>query len=190
MGGFLGIGGINSRQQNQSVGNLNNLFNFGFGAGKSETSAGNASVGQGQSALGAAGNYFSKIASGNRQAQLQAAAPVSNAILSQGDASRRQQASEGTARGGGVASTNQTQKDAQMAQVDNALFGAQGSAAKEEAGIGAQESQVGLGQLSAANSLLNNSAYASGTAGNIATQARQQAGQEQQQIIKDIFGFG
>jgi len=190
MNGFMGIGGKNSGQQNQAIGNLNNLFNFGFSTGQKETGAGNASVGQGQSALGMAGNYFSKIASGNRQAMTQAAAPVSNAVQSQGDAARRQQSSMGTARGGGVASTNQTQKDAQMAQVDNALFGAQGGAAKEEAGVGGEQAQVGLGQLSAANSLLNNAAYASGTAGSIATQARQQSGQEQQQIIKDIFGFG
>jgi hypothetical protein len=188
VGGFLGIGGINSKQQNQSMGNLNNLFNFGFGAGKNLTSAGNSSIGAGEGNLGAAGNYFSQIASGNRTALTQAAAPVANSIQSQGDAARRQQASQGTARGGGVASTNQTQKDSQMAQVDNALFGARGDAAKEEGQIGSQQSQIGLGQLGAGANLLNTGTTASGYEGDIATKARQQAAQEQASAIQSVVG--
>jgi hypothetical protein len=176
VGGFLGIGGINSRQQNQSVGNLNNLFNFGMNTGKSGLSAGT-------EAQGGAQSYFQSILSGNRSANLQAAAPTTNAVLSQGDAQRRQQATMGTARGGGVASTNQTQRDAQMKQIDDALFGARGDAAKETAQIGSAETTQGLGALNTASS-------ATSSAGNIATDARQQAGQEQQQIIKDIFGWG
>ena len=172
--GFLGIGGKNSKQQNQAIGNLNNLFSFGLSTGKQETSAGNQS-------LDTAGGYFNKIASGNRAALQQAVAPEANAVQKQADAARRQQAATGTARGGGVASTNQTQKDQVMAQIDNALFGVRPTAA-------AEMEKIGGTQLAAGEGALNTAGGAASNAGKIATDARQQAAQEQAAAIQTAVG--
>ena len=174
--GFMGIGGKNSNQQNQSIGNLNNLFNFGMNAGQNAISSGN-------SALGAAGSYWSSLLSGNKANMNQAVAPETNAIASAGDAQRRQQASLGTARGGGVSGGNQQQQTSQNAAVDNALFSARPAAA-------AGATQVGGAQIGEGTNLLNTASSATANAGKIATDARTQAAQEQQQVIKDIFGFG
>lgn len=176
MSGFFGAGGTNSRQQNQSIGNLNNLFNFGLGGAKSALNTGN-------SALGAATSYFSKILSGNRPAMQQAVAPETNAVLSQNDAARRQQSTMGTARGGGTAGANQQQKTNMMAQIDNLLFGARPGAAKETADIGKTQVQEGTTLASTAGS----AGYAEGS---VATEARSQHDAEVQQSIKDIFGWG
>jgi hypothetical protein len=175
MGGFLGIGGKNSKQQNQSIGNLNNLYNFGMNSGSSSTSAGSSS-------LGAAGSYYSNLLSGSRTASQAAIAPEANQVRSAADASRTQQATMGTARGGGVAATNQQATDKTNATVDNALFSARAGAAQGEAAVGGEQAQQGLG-------LLNNASSSKSNAGSIATNARQQAASEQQSIIGDIFGF-
>jgi len=176
MGGFLGIGGKNSQQQNQAIGNLNNLFNFGINQGKASTAAGNQSLGQ-------AGGYFSNLLSGNRPAMLQAVAPETNVAQSQADAARRQQATMGTARGGGTSGANQQQKTDLMSQINNLLFGVRPAAAKETADIGKTQLEAGIQSLSTAGT-------ATAQAGDIATQARQQAGSQFQQVIKDIFGWG
>lgn len=173
--GFLGIGGKNSKQQNQAIGNLNNLFSFGFGAGKDSTSAGNASLGQ-------AGGYYSSLLSGNRSALQSAIAPEANQVRTAADASRRQQAATGTARGGGVAATNQQQSDQTNATIDNALFAARPAAAQGEAQVGAAQAQEGLG-------LLNNAGTSTGNAGSIATNARQQAASEQASAITAGIGL-
>lgn len=190
MGGFLGIGGVNSKQQNASIGNLSNLFNFGLSTAKSGVASGASTTGAGLSGLGDANSYFKNLAGGNRAAMQQAEAPAINATLSGADASRRQSAASGTARGGGTAGANQTAKDSAMAKIDNALFGVRPAAATGEAqtsgkiaDVGTQQGQLGL---EAAN-IGSNAAY---SAGEIATGARTQAGSEQQQVIKDIFGFG
>ena len=174
--GFMGIGGKNSKQQNQSVNNLESLFNFGFGTGKQANAAGN-------SALGAAGSYWNSLLGGNRTAAQAAIAPEANQIAAAGDASRRQQAAMGTARGGGVAGANQQQQTGEQAQVDNALFAVRPTAA-------AQTANIGNSLLSESANLFGTSAGAAGSAGNIATNARSQAASEQQSIISDIFGFG
>jgi hypothetical protein len=175
MGGFLGIGGVNSKQQNQAVGNLNNLYNFGLSTGKNSLSAG-------ANDQGAASSYFQKILSGNRAATLQSVQPETSAVQSGADAQRRQQAAMGTARGGGVASTNQQQKDAVMKQIDDAIFGARPGAATQTAQLGSAETEQGLQATQIAGT-------ATSQAGDIATKARQQAGDEQQGLIKDILGF-
>lgn len=175
MGGFLGIGGKNSKQQNQSVNNLENTFNYGFDAAKGATAAGNES-------LGTAGSYFKNILSGSRPAMSQAVAPETNAVASQADATKRQASTMGTARGGGTAGAQQTAKDAAMAKIDNLLFGVRPEAAKETAQIGEAKMQEGAG-------LFNVASGSASKAGDIATGARKQAGDEQQGIISDIFGF-
>jgi hypothetical protein len=157
------------------VNNLENLYNFGFGTGKQANAAGNSS-------LGAAGSYWNSLLSGNRAATSAAIAPETNQINSAADASRRQQAATGTARGGGVAGANQQQQTNTQAQVDNAIFAVRPQAAQQTAQIGGQE-------LNEAQGLFGTSASAAGAAGNIATQARQESASEQQSIIGDVFGF-
>jgi hypothetical protein len=130
VGGFLGIGGSSTKtdrsQTLQGYGDLGNLFNFGISTAK-----------QG---IGAAQNYFGKLLSGNRTVAQQAIAPEVNQINAASDASKRQLATSGTARGGGTAPANQRTSSDVMAQIDNLLFGAQGGAAK---GL-AQTGEAGL----------------------------------------------
>jgi hypothetical protein len=112
--------------------NLNSLFNFGINSAKSSSAAGNANQDQ-------AAGYFAKLASGNRPAMMQAIAPETTAINQTGDAQRRNQNASGTARGGGVAGANQQAETDRMTQVNNALFGVQPAAAKEQADIGGRQ---------------------------------------------------
>lgn len=125
--------------------NLNSLFNFGLNTAKGSVSAGNANQ-------DAASGYFAKLASGNRPAMLQAVAPQTNAINQSADAARRQQSEMGTSRGGGVAGANQTADTDRMTQVNNALFGVQPEAAKEQADIGGRQVGQGLESQYLANS--------------------------------------
>ena len=144
MGGFLGIGGASwktDRKQylkGQDV--LKNVFNYAIPQGE-------AGFAEGEAATRKAGDYYSQLLSGNRPAALQAVAPETAAVQARTDASRRQLATSGTARGGGVASTSQTAKDRAMAEIDNLLFGVRPGAAK---GL----ESVGRTQLSAASNLL------------------------------------
>lgn len=164
MSGLFGIGGVNSKQQNQSISNLGNLFNFGFGTANTLTSAGSADT-------NAASGYFKSLVSGNRTAVEQAIAPQANQVRSAADASKRQQAASGTARGGGTAGANQQTDTNTQATIDNAIFGARGGAAGELAQVGAGETGAGLQAAQTAGG-------AAGSAGNIATNARSQAASE------------
>jgi hypothetical protein len=125
MSGFLGIGGstkTDRKETLQGYGDLGNIFNFGISTAK-----------QG---IGAAQNYFGKLLSGNRTVAQQAIAPEVNQVNAASDASKRQLATSGTARGGGTAPENQTRQTDVMGQIDNLLFGAQQGAAKGEAQTG------------------------------------------------------
>lgn len=190
MNGFMGIGGKNSKQQNESIGNLNNLFSFGLDTGKAGVAKGNATTSAGLSGLGDANSYFKNLASGNRTTMMQAAAPEINAVENQSDAARRNAAADGTARGGGTASTNQTAKETTMAQIDNLLFGTRPAAAKEEAATSGKIADVGTAQSGMGIYGLQTAGGAASAAGNIATSARQQQIEGTQQIIKDVFGWG
>src|ERR1035437_310140 len=120
-----------------SYGQLNNVFNTGFNGGTNAVGAGNQN-------LGAAGGYYNKILSGNRSAMQEAVQPESSAIQARADAQRRQQGEMGTARGGGVAGTNQQQDTNTNAATDNALFAARPGAAAGAAGVGGQQVGEGL----------------------------------------------
>jgi hypothetical protein len=120
--GFLGVGEPSSVGASKS--NLRNIFNFAMPAAKG-------AIGQASQDLGASSNYWQNLLTGNRQATAAATAPQTNTANAQADASRRQQAAMGTARGGGTASTNQTQKDATLAKIQTMLFGQRSQAAGE-----------------------------------------------------------
>lgn len=131
-------------------GGLRDVFNFATPAGKEEFAAGNATTAQGLEDLGTSGAYWKKLISGDRATMQQAVAPETNAVLGQADAAKREQASMGTARGGGTAGANQQVQDESMAKIDNLLFGARPQAAHEEAAIGGKEADIGQSELSAA----------------------------------------
>ena len=100
--------------------------------------------------------YWAQLLSGNRPALQKAVAPEANAIQAAGDAQRRQQATMGTARGGGVAALNQTADTARAAQIDNLLFGAQEKAAVGEAELGSREVKQAIAELGVAGNAAAN----------------------------------
>lgn len=118
----------------------------------------------------------------------QAEAPAINATQSAADAAKRQQAAMGTARGGGVAGTNQTRQDTVQAQIDNALFGVRPGAAAGEAQTSGKIADVGTAQMAEAMQALGIAGTATSNAGDIATRARQQAAQEQAAAIQSVVG--
>jgi hypothetical protein len=223
MAGFLGIGGKQAQDSDtaqKGLGSLGNIFNFGLnranalsstGTGTTATGVNTAAgalptIRTGSAAIGNSLNYFNNLVNGNRTATTQAAAPQTNAALQQGDAARRQQGSLGTARGGGVASTNQTQHDAMMTQINNAIFGVRPAAAAQETQAGSELSatggtaaQVGLGIGGIGTTETGQGLTAGGLAGSAADAqtkdalgaqkqsydiARQQTGD----VLKMIFG--
>lgn len=206
MGGFLGIGGSSAKtDRNQTLSsyqNLNSLFNFGFGTGQSLTSSGSplvsggvAKQNAGSANLDTASGYFSNLARGNRPAMLAAAAPVTNAIASSGDATRKQQADMGTARGGGVAGANQTADTDRMTQINNALFAVQPEAAKEvadigtkQAGVGTAEAGIGLGEIGAGLNAENLALGAAGTNLDASIKSRTDSYTINRQAQQDVTG--
>lgn len=162
MSGIIGTLGGNSAKSDrdtqlstQKAGE--NVFNFAIPAGETASKSGDTSLSQ-------AGDYWGKILSGNRAAVGAAAAPAVNAAEDRNDATRKNLVASGTARGGGVNATSQTQQTKTMSDIDNAIFGARGTAADETAKIGGEQSAeagnlLGLGAGTATS--LTNSAIAS-----------------------------
>lgn len=132
----MGIGGASwktdRKQYLAGQDTLKNVFNFALPQGEAAFSAG-------QQELGQAGDYYSKLLSGNRATMLQAVAPETKAVQERSDATKRQLAASGTARGGGVASANQTIKDRAMAEIDNLLFGVRPGAARGAESVAGKE---------------------------------------------------
>jgi hypothetical protein len=200
MGGFLGIGGSQSKTdrtvQLQSFGGLNNLFNWALPQAKSATSTGISALGTGMRTLGTAGSdigsaagFFKNLMSGNRNAVSAAVAPQANTAQTQADASRRQAAASGTARGGGTAGPAQQQKDAQLAQIQNLMFGARTTGAegtlaagKAEAGVGSAQAGVGATEAGIGANLASTGETAITNMGDLATKAKVSADQQQQQM--------
>lgn len=162
MSGIIGTLGGNSAKSDrdtqlstQKAGE--NVFNFAIPAGETASKAGDTS-------MASASDYWGKILSGNRAAVGAAAAPAVNAAEDRNDATRRNLVASGTARGGGVNATSQTQQTKTMSDIDNAIFGARGTAAGEEEKIGGTQiaeagNLLGMGGDIATN--LTNSAIAS-----------------------------
>jgi hypothetical protein len=143
---------------------------------------GGQAIGAGQQNLGAAGNYFQSLLSGNRAGMSAAIAPETNAIRSATDASKRQIATSGTARGGGVNSTNQQIGDKSTAAVDNAIF-----AARPEAAKGA--TQVGATELGAGTNLIGEAGYAGANLTSLAEGARGQDYKINQDMVGKVTNF-
>jgi uncharacterized protein (UPF0333 family) len=170
----LGIGGSSAKTdrsyQLDAMNKMKNVFNFALPQAEGQQAKGTASMDK-------AGDYWSKILSGNRSAVDAAVAPEANATRTAADASKRQLATSGTARGGGTAGTNQQIDDATRAKIDNSIFAARPEAAKETASIGKTE-------LSDASSLLG---LSSETATNLADISMKSRGQSQK-INQEMVG--
>lgn len=153
MGGMFGIGGSASKtdRSNQltGYGDLQNIFNYGLDSGKQGQA-------QGQQQLGQAGDYWSKLLTGNRSDIMSAMQPEISSVTGQGDAARRQQSALGTSRGGGTNALNQQAQTKEQAQISNMVAGARPQAAQQVANIGTAElsnsgNLLGLGNNAAGN---------------------------------------
>jgi len=164
MGGFLGIGGTSAKTdrgwQIQSASGLSNLFNWALPQAKQST-------GQGLSDLSSAGSFWKQLMSGNRSAVNAAVAPQVNTAQTMTDASRRQAAASGTARGGGTAGPAETAKDTQLAQIQNLLFGARTTGAEQVGKVGTATANVGANLAADAGNATANLGY-------LGTSAREQ----------------
>jgi hypothetical protein len=136
----LGIGHSSAKTdrsfQLDAMTKMKNVFNWALPQGEG-------AFAKGQEDLGKAGDYWSKILSGNRAAVSAAVAPETNMIRTAADARKRQLATSGTARGGGTGATNQQIETDTAAKTDNAIFGARPAAASEVAKIGGVETAAG-----------------------------------------------
>jgi hypothetical protein len=179
VGGFLGLGGSSYKTDRSmelaGFKDLSNIFNYGM-------QQGGQAIGAGQQNLGAAGNYYQQLLSGNRSAVSAAVAPETNAIRSATDASKRQIATSGSARGGGVNSTNQQVNDKSTAAVDNAIFAARPAAAQ-----GA--TQVGGTELNAGTNLIGEAANSGANLTDLAEKARGQDYKINQDMVGKVTNF-
>ncbi len=187
---FNNVGGNSAKRDRSDYLNsqerMGNVFNQAFGFGQGLEKQGQATTGQGVQDLGASGNFFRRLMSGNRAATTEAMAPQINAVEAQGDAQRRQQAALGTARGGGLAGTNQQAQNQRMAQIDNMLFGAQTGAAKEVGDIGRTEAGVGLGETGQGIGTVAGAGNLAATAGEMSTKSRELSNQMHRQSVQDL----
>lgn len=192
MGGFLGIGGSSAKTDRNQVtsgfGQLNNLFNFGMNTSQKGVAAGGSTQQAGLSGLSDANSYFKNLASGNRTAVQQAAAPEINMVQNQADAERRNQVASGTSRGGGVAGANQQQKTDTMSKIDNALFGVRPAAAQAEASTSGKIADVGSTQMEQALQALGLSTTAASDNLFGAIKSREDSYGINRQAQKDVIG--
>jgi hypothetical protein len=174
VGGFLGIGHASYKTDRANflsgIQDIKNVFNYALPTAQ-------ASIGAGQQSLGAASNYYQNLLSGNRAAMLQATAPEIAGVNARTDASRRQLATSGTARGGGVAATSQTAKDRAMAEIDNMLFGVRGGAARGAESVGRAQADIGTNLLG----------QAGGAAGTLSSESRMSR-EDSYKINQDMVG--
>ncbi len=162
--------------QLEGMGDLKNIFNYGFPTGKAEFSTGQDTQREGLGGLETAGSYYRNLLTGGRQGALSAVAPVTNAAASQVDARKRQLADFGTARGGGTAETGSELDTEKMAATDNAINQARSGAAAGATAVGGAEGSIGASQLQAALNMLGLSKDAATT---LADQARMSRPQSQ-----------
>jgi hypothetical protein len=145
MSGFLGFG--QSGEESASIGQLNNLFNYGLNTANNNQNAGQNTVNQSLQTLQGPEAYYQSLLSAGRQQTQQNAAPAINTELSSADAQKRQQATTGTGRTGGTAELNREQGATTSSNIDNIinqqLFGQKQAGAQGLQGIAGQQAQVG-----------------------------------------------
>lgn len=183
MSGLFGSHGsvkTDRTNQLQSFSDLQNVFNFALPTAQAEQKKGDATLDSALSSLGLSSDYFKKILSGNRAEVAQAVSPTTNAITARSDAEKRNLSASGTARGGGVAGENQQVQDKTNAAVDTTIAQARPDAAKANADIASKVAGIGDSRLSAALNALGIGSSAAGTLGKLATDAKSDDLQSQQ----------
>lgn len=187
MGGFLGIGGsarkTDRKFQIDAMGKMKNVFNYGIDMMKDSKATGDATTASGMEGLDKAGGYWNSILSGNRTAVNAAIAPETNAINAGADATKRQIATSGTARGGGVNSTNQQVNSNTRAATDNAIFSARPKAAIGAADVGSKKAAVGLSELEQAMQALGISGKTATDLASISSESRKTSQAINQQVV-------
>lgn len=148
-------GNYGKDQQKKAWGDLGSLF------GKVTEESGKLSD-AGHAASDAAAGYFQKLLSGNRQETEAAAAPAANDATSAADASKKEQATMGTARTGGGVAANQQVDDKVRSQVDTLISGAKPAAATTLGNIGANDLSQMINSLSVGSSAASNLAEQTG----------------------------
>ncbi len=162
MSGFMGFG--QSGGEKQGIGNLQNVANFGFGGAQSSEAAGQQSLNQAKGALAAPQAYWQGILAPGRTQAASAAAPATNAVQSQTDAIRNQEAEMGTGRGGGTASQNRESSAMAAKSIDDiinqSMMGGRQGAATGLSGLAQTTAGIGGAQLSNAGQLLGEAGQA------------------------------
>lgn len=148
-GRFFGIGNSSAKtDRGNQLGGINadwSVYNQGLPLAGQQKNAGQTSTAAGLSGVDAAKQYFQNIMQGG-SAALKAAQPAVSAVNSQADAAMAQ-AEMGTARGGGINSTEQQLETNKNSQVSNIIAGQQSVAAQETGSLGGTEAQIGNQQL-------------------------------------------
>ena len=178
MGGFMGIGGSSQKtdRKNELTGFewMKNVFNFAMPTGA-------AALKTAQSTLAAPTNYFSKLLSGNRTAVQSAVAPQANDLRAAADAQKKQAATMGTERGGGIAAFNAERDTTTSGQIEN-------MAMRARQGAGEELSKIGAVELNEATNLLGLGGNTAANFTNIALNSRATSQQINQQTVGDITG--
>lgn len=172
MSGLLGGGSAKTDRGNQLAATQGewNLFNYGLPTGQQQQRTGTQT-------LDTEKQYYQQLLAPGKTTVAQLAAPALNAQQSQADAERRQQASQGTGRTGGVASTQAEQSTAEQSNIDNIINATLQSGRKEAAtgleSIGGTELQNALAQLgisgAAVTDILDNATVSRGQSFDIAS---------------------
>lgn len=196
MGFLFGQSGSAKTDRNNVLdaqGDLRNVFNYSLPQGEAGQVTGGEQLGKANTtldtamgSLGMAGDYWKKIL-GGRQSNLEAAAPVVNAVNDQSDALQRESATMGTGRGGGGNASMQDLETQKRAAIDKAIQDNRGKAASgvagvgsAEAGVGGVEAGIGATQLQNAMNLLGLGENAAGGIGNLSLASQKQNFAQQQ----------
>lgn len=174
MSGILGGSSAKTDRGNQ-LGGVNaswNVFNAGMPLSQQQTGSGQPNQSQGVGDITGAGDFWKSILSGNRTATAAAEAPATNAAVDQADAAKRQEASMGTARGGGTGAGNQQVESQTRATVNNDFFNARPAAAQQLEQTGVAQSGIGSAQITQALQALGLSAEEANQITNSSIQSR------------------
>ena len=199
MGGLLSalfssgaIGGSSAKTDRSneltSYSDLKNIFNFGLPFGQQTAAQGQAGYKSGQGDLGTAADYLKSLTTGDRAKTAQAIAPEVASVTSANDAAKRQLATSGTARGGGVAGVNQQRDADAQAKIDQALFQVRPQAAGELAKVGSAEGELGLGETGKGLEATAIAGDAATSLGKLASANRVQSNEIHRQAVSDIAG--
>lgn len=149
MSGILGGSSASTDRGNQLAG-INgswNVFNAGMPLSQQQSQSGQAGQATATQGLGQSNDFWKSILSGNPTSIAAATAPLTNAAVGQADAAKRQEASMGTARGGGTNEGNQQIESNTRATVNNAVFSALPAAAQGEQSVATAQGNLGSSQL-------------------------------------------